>query len=370
MTQIRVIAMLEKTMSALGTLSTVLSIAACLLSWTCDSPTGAEAPSGSRNYVWAVDTIQMTMNHLSSMWGSSPTDIWAGGRGGTGWDRLLHYDGTRWTAWNEYIWATVNTLYGFSVNNVWIGGDEGRIWHFDGSHWTENFLYRPDGFQYTYIESVCGDAPNNVYAVGVIWYDNSKQRGFVLHFDGSHWNEVYRANYYSQFGRVRVANGMAYIWGIKLSYTASDTEAIYAFDGNTIKEISSSIVDNTGHMMVDDIGGHVYCVLSHDVCRYEYTRQILATGDYVTSGSLARLFSINSPAFNFGVTGRSTSDAFASMNNGVAHWNGTDLQYLVTFSPFEVAAFEPIMFQKDVFFCAVSVTSSASFVYHGKLTNG
>jgi len=368
MTQIRVIAMLEKTMSALGTLSTVLSIAACLLSWTCDSPTGAEAPSGSRNYVWAVDTIQMTMNHLSSMWGSSPTDIWAGGAGGTGWDRLLHYDGTRWTALNEYIASTVNTIYGFNAADVWIGGQEGKIWHFDGSHWTESFLYHPGGFVYASIENICGTTSSDIYAVGLISYNDSTLRGFILHYDGTRWNEAYRASFPSQFEKVRVEGGIAYVWGTQISLTASDTDEIYLFDGSNLKEIYSGAEDVKGLTNINDIGGHVYCILSHDVCRYKLDRHFFSTGDNVVTGSFVKQFSIESPYFEYNVTGHSMSDAYALMHNGLGHWNGTDMKYLVTFSPLGVSPYEPMCFTKEVFFCGVDVTTGSSLVFHGKLT--
>jgi len=47
---------------------------------------------GARNYVWQLDTLDMPVNYISSVWGASPDNVWAVGGGGTEHDRLLHYD--------------------------------------------------------------------------------------------------------------------------------------------------------------------------------------------------------------------------------------------------------------------------------------
>ena len=103
-----------------------------------------EPEPGQRNYVWTLDTLAMPMNYISSVWGASPDDVWAVGGGGTQYDRLLHYDGTEWSTYTkEPIWCTGMTLFGFSADNVWMGGQAGwgergaGIWHYDGTNWRE-----------------------------------------------------------------------------------------------------------------------------------------------------------------------------------------------------------------------------------------
>jgi hypothetical protein len=186
----------------------------CFLSLTCKSLTSPDdnVQPGNRNYIWTVDTLHdLAQTGLGGIWGSSPTNVWSGG-----YEDLFHYDGTTWTHWPR-IPCDVNTIFGFSANDVWMGGDDGKIWHFDGSRWTENFIYRPDGFIDVNITDIYGTSANDIFAIGVIWYNDTTHRGFILHNDGGGWREVYKANYYSQFGRVRVENGTTYIWGIKIS---------------------------------------------------------------------------------------------------------------------------------------------------------
>jgi hypothetical protein len=351
-------------------LTIFLLLGFCLLSLTCKSPTapGENVQPGSRNYTWTVDTVITPMNSLGSIWGASPNDIWTGGQGGTGWTRLFHYDGVRWTNWSEYIGCTINTLYGFSANDVWMGGEDGKIWHFDGSHWTENFVYRPENAYTVEIMNIYGTNYGDVYAVGVISYsaaiDNINQRGFILHNDGSGWKEVYRANYYSQFALVRGEDGIIFI--LNWTFLASgDFLSIYQFDGMVIKEIYSGMVDTKGFARFDEVGGKVYFILSHGIYLYEYTYDFISKSK---SGSFVKQFSIDDPNFYSRISGRNEKDILVSIQRGMAHWNGSDLQNLVVFSNnYTYGSWPPSIFEKDIFFPAYDASSGANFVFHGKL---
>ncbi len=107
---------------------------------------------GSRNYIWKLDTLNMPKNYISSVWGAAPNDVWVIGAGGTHKDRLLHYDGEQWSTYkNEPINCSGTTLYGFSANDIWMGGQGGwgvhgaSIWHYDGTHWSQNYVYDIEG---------------------------------------------------------------------------------------------------------------------------------------------------------------------------------------------------------------------------------
>jgi hypothetical protein len=108
----------------------------------------APTPPGRRDYVWTVDTLKSYSNYFTGLWGSSPSDVWTVGGGGDDDNRLWHFDGTKWNAYNkELIICAGNALIGFSKNDVWMVGEEGRIWHYDGTMWKENFVYtQNDGF--------------------------------------------------------------------------------------------------------------------------------------------------------------------------------------------------------------------------------
>ena len=116
-------------------------------------PTPPQSPQpGSRNYTWKLDTLDMPMNYISSVWGAAPNDVWAAGAGGTEYDRLLHYDGETWSTYkNEPINCSANNLFGFSANDIWMGGQAGwgykgaGIWHYDGTQWSQNYIYYVEG---------------------------------------------------------------------------------------------------------------------------------------------------------------------------------------------------------------------------------
>ena len=60
-----------------------------------------------------------------SVWGTSPTDIYVAGAGGT----VLHYDGTKWS--RKETGTGVNLLNVFGVgNDVYVSGFSGAILHY------------------------------------------------------------------------------------------------------------------------------------------------------------------------------------------------------------------------------------------------
>ena len=155
-------------------------------------------------------------NYISSIWGATPDDVWAIGGGGTQYDRLLHYDGTKWSTYTkEVIWCSGLTLFGFSADDVWMGGGAGwlergaGIWHYDGVEWKQNYVYSLEETYYSItIEDIWGSNSNDVYACGEItFYDSTNNsnnwRGFVLHYNGKAWEEIARADNNSQFIKIR-----------------------------------------------------------------------------------------------------------------------------------------------------------------------
>lgn len=109
-----------------------------------NNPTAPEPlEPGSRNYIWKLDTLDMRMNSIRSIWGASPNDVWAAGGGSTEQASLLNYDGIKWSAYqNELIRFSPYTLFGFSADNIWRGS--GIAWlahgtgilHYNGTAWS------------------------------------------------------------------------------------------------------------------------------------------------------------------------------------------------------------------------------------------
>ena len=327
---------------------------------SCKSPTGpVEFQPGSRNYTWTVDTLYSPVNVLSTIWGSSPNDVWITGGGGTVNDRLFHFDGTKWTNYKVPPGCNGFVLYGFSANNVWMGGNDGNIWHFDGQSWVLNFKYQPNGWQSEQIQDIWGTNPNDVYAVGVVLYDHQMfQRGFILHYDGVEWKKVYEANFYSQFRKIREENSKVYIDNLQFSYGingAPDTIQVYEYNNNALTKIYSNTLDKITYESFNTIGEAVYFVISQDVYRY-------------INRNFVKQFSINEPNFGYQIYGRNPEDIFLRMRDGLAHYNGTDVQYLFKFANnFTSIMSVPAIFEKEVFFAVWDPISNVNMVLHGKL---
>jgi hypothetical protein len=299
------------------------------------------------------------MNDLQSIWGSSPSDVWTVGPGGSYDSRLFHYDGSKWDRWT--VICKGRTLFGFSKNNVWMAGDEGEIWHFDGAAWKQSFVYSPTNAYSVYISNIWGTAPNNVYAVGGIFYDSQNtQRGFILHYDGKKWQELFKAGFYSQFQRIRKENENIYIQAIKLGYSVSDTTEFYQFTGNKLTRIFSEANDKIYTANLNLIGDKVYFVIGHDVYRYE--------AGFLGIKKFVKIFSFNNPNFGYQVYGRNEKDVFVRMFNGIAHFDGTDLVYMHTFdNNFTSINNIPAIFENEVFFCVADYVNKVNFVLSGKL---
>src|SRR6185369_11322025 len=73
-------------------------------------------------------------NYLRGVWGSSSSDVWAVGDGGT----LMHWDGARWATTLGSTQGRWYGLWGSAANDVWVVGLNGRnaaVQRFDGTAW-------------------------------------------------------------------------------------------------------------------------------------------------------------------------------------------------------------------------------------------
>ena len=336
---------------------TILTIL-LLLNSCKDKITGpVELQPGRRDYTWTVDTLYSPMNYLFTIWGSSPQNVWTMGAGGTVQDRLFHFDGKSWTNYEVPPGCYGNVIYGFSADNFWIGGDDGHIWHYDGRSITLNFTYQPNGWQGVYIRDIYGTRSNDIYAVGVVFYDPQMfQRGFILHYDGFAWKKVYEANFYSSFGRIREENNNIYIYNYKLSYGingAADTIEYDIFKGSRLEKIYSNTLDNIRFGSFNNIGSSVYFVISKVIYKY-------------INNEFVEQFSFNNPNFGYNLYGRNDKDIFIYMVDGIAHYNGNDMEYLYKFTHNYTSVY-PIIFNNEIFFCMWDPVDNVNMVLHGKL---
>jgi hypothetical protein len=272
---------------------------------------------------------------------------------------MFHFDGTKWSNYEVPPGCNGSTLFGFSPSDVWLGGGDGNIWHYNGQDWSLNFKYQPNGWRGISVNDIWGKSSNDIYAVGVVFYDPQMfQRGFVLHYDGSTWSKVYEADFYSQFRKIRGESDKKYIDNIQLSYGkngAPDTIQLYELRNSDLNVIYSNTIDNITYESFNKIGESVFFLISQNVFRY-------------LNGNFEKLISFNEPNFGYQIYGRSSKDIFIRMRDGLAHYNGTDVQYLFRFSnSYTSIRNVPAIFNKEIFFCVFDPINNINMVLHGKL---
>jgi hypothetical protein len=92
----------------------------------------------SLTYSFGFSTIN---GPLHSSWGTSSSDMYSVGDGGT----ILHFDGTAWTKMVTGTTKNLYSIWGTSGQNIWAAGWDinhatSEILHYDGTSWQENIL--------------------------------------------------------------------------------------------------------------------------------------------------------------------------------------------------------------------------------------
>ena len=109
---------------------------------------------------------------LSSVWGSSASDVWAVGALGT--IRHITSADTRWQPVASPTTEDLRSVWGTSASDIWAVGDSGTILHWDGTAFTASTAQLPLGLR-PRLNGVWGSGPNDVWIVG---------DGVVLHYTG------------------------------------------------------------------------------------------------------------------------------------------------------------------------------------------
>ena len=75
---------------------------------------------------------ELTSNHLLSIFGLDENNIFIGGADGT----MLHYDGSAWSSMDTDGRWTFKDIWGSAPDNVFAVVTDGRILHYDGKTWS------------------------------------------------------------------------------------------------------------------------------------------------------------------------------------------------------------------------------------------
>ncbi len=307
---------------------------------------------GRRDYTWTVDTLNAgpgNIFYLFSLWGSSPQDVWAVGSGGSPDLCLWHFDGVSWKRDMSRTSSDLMSVYGFSKNNVWTC--DGGIFHYDGSQWSLNYHYNVSG-ERLLINNIWGDAPDNIFGVGGIdLLDGSgNYKGAIWRYTGVIWFPVQIPELRVGFSWIRhdQVDGKYYLTATRFE-AIGDTNKIFQFDGNNLKQIYSGQDVAT----VNEVDGKIYLCIGRKIFRYQ-SDQLQLWKDFTGTIYLGLMW------------GRSEKDFFSVANGGLVHYNGTDLALLY---PTTMLISDVAVFPNDVFILAWNTNNDITIVVHGVLNN-
>ena len=115
---------------------------------------------------------------LTDISGSGPDDVWIVGKGGT----AMRFDGTALTAVPTGVSSDLLAVFATAPDDAWLGGDGGTLLHWDGATLTPVVLPGASGST-DQILDIHGRAGGDLWLSGI-----TAGGGFVSHFDGTAWS--------------------------------------------------------------------------------------------------------------------------------------------------------------------------------------
>ena len=305
--------------------------------------------AGSRDYTWKIDTIYAPSNLFLGISGTSGKDVWTVNPSTSG--MFYHFDGNTWTRDNTVRPFTPWSIYSVSATEVWSGGQDGKIWSYDGEAWKQHSVVTIPGGTDVFPLAFYKTSNGIFYVCGVYSTDNNFF-GFVAWWSGTQWMILDKGNYRTTFTKIIKGPGNKYyLLGITDEQFQESTWQFYEFDGTMVKLIK------LGKQQQDDNGGllstpnEALFIVGNTLNRYVDTSFVNIGGLFLNTGYL-----------NVGA-GRSYKDVFLGMKDGIAHFNGKDVQYLVrTLSPTYARA--GIVFEDEVFFKGFD-SNGNNYIFHG-----
>jgi hypothetical protein len=331
------------------------------LFYSCNTtePTDNLKP-GRRDYTWTVDTLDSPNNELRRTWASSENDAWAVGPGGvTPYDRLWHFDGNEWQPYPQALSIYPECIYGFAQNDVWMGGSDGKVFHYDDNGWRHSYTYIKLDAVGTHINDLWGSNSKEIYAIGRTYINQEPlPRSFILHFNGSIWKEIYFSSKQLQFFKVQKENNQLFLSGIILTQSNEpDTLLFFKFENNLLSEIYRNTMDKITFISLSQLGSKTYFLIGRDLCQY-------------INGKFATVISFSDPLFGYQAFGRNEKDIFISMKGGLAHYNGENIEYLFRFSNSFTSPWPyPVNLSDALFFPAHDKNNDLNLILRGVLNN-
>lgn len=223
------------------------------------------------------------------------------------------------------------------------------IYHYDGNKWSNDGISHPVS-----PISIWGFAQNDVYAVGFVDSTDGR-KGMIFHYNGLEWKRVNIPQTYTTLARIKrglKTSKNYFIRGLVENDWAEDTTKILMFDGKKLTELYSAIDTKDKINFIQNINDEMIFVIGYSLNRF-YKNQFV------------KFYDINESNFGIPIFGRTIKDIFLSMTDGIAHYDGNNIQYLKNIGEENMS--EITAFEKNIFFLAYDFNKGLNLVYKGTL---
>lgn len=320
---------------------------------SCNTTEPDELKPGRRDYTWTVDTINTYAYYR--MWGSSPTDLWA--TGSADWENsIANFDGYQWHTYGVNGIVNPYGLFGFDKNNLFVSAENGRIWRYNGNIWILFAELSKDGQSNFAFNDIWGISANDFFVFGGLPDTvGSLNNSVIAHYYNNKWSMLDTRAINGVVAKVykNVKDNKTYILTYKSGRGIDpDSSIIYEYDQSNFKKIYSSIWTGGLQAEIRLIADEVFFVLGNQIAKR-------------VNGQFQSLLQVANPNFYQRIWGRNSKDVFLLMTDGLAHYNGSDIQYLFHFSKPRTQIFGGALFENDVFFLVSEVSPNLTICYHG-----
>lgn len=323
------------------------------LSCNTTEPTDDLKP-GRRDYIWTVDTLEGINNPRYRMWGSSPIDIWATSPGE--WDKSIsHFNGTDWHSFGVSGVIVPNAIFGFDKNIVFFGAENGNIWKYDGNTFFQFAELSKNGHNDIVFANLWGESTDNFYAFGAYHDNDGLPNSSVIAYFNNVWSILDTDSIKGLVSKLyRGKDGKIYLRVINMGNGVYvDSTLIYEYRLEKYHPLYSSIWSRGFEADISRIDNEVIFVLGNQIARR-------------VNNKFQAILNVNNPNFYQRIWGRNTKDIFLLMTDGLAHFDGNDVQYLFNFSKSGTQIFDAVIFENEVFFMLYESQTNLNLIYHGK----
>jgi len=306
----------------------------------------SEPEPGSRNYIWVTEDVNGPFGFIYDFWGTAHNSLWVAAS-----SDLWYYNGEEWTEVEEnqdFHCGTFESIFGFTKDDIWVGCNDGRIHHFDGTSWKPSFRYDKEEFYLSSVDGIWGTSSDDMYATGYFVYkDTSGIYSFLLHYDGRRWQEVLITDFEAQFQRVRKDHNV-YLYGLKEGPEqggATDSLAVYSLGFKGF--IQEFIEPRSSTLRMNSVDDKIYYVIENTLYRLDYP-------------GLTEVISFPESTEVYDILGRHKNDLIFPTNDGLMHYNGKDLEYIYDIELELFSGYRTFVVEDEIFVLIENIDQNVS----------